>query len=152
MHEKQLAVEIKRLEDIQKREVSFSRQHFLQLSLPKTYKRLIEAGITNDFTMGYASALGFRASIASPFTFYSLDTEQILPITIHPFAIIDDTLNFNMKLSADEVIGKISSIIEEVKQVKGTLISIWHNDTFSDEGMWKGWRNVYEEMLKLIKF
>ena len=56
-----------------------------------------------------------------------------------------------MKLSADEVVGKISGIIEEVKKVKGTLISIWHNDTFSDEGMWKGWRNVYEDMVKLIK-
>ena len=151
INEKKLAVEVKRLEGIQKREVNFSRQHFLQLSLPKTYKRLIEAGITNDFTMGYASHLGFRASIASPFTFYNLDMEQILPITIHPFAIIDDILNVNMKLSADEVVGKISGIIEEVKQVNGTLISIWHNDTFSEEGAWKGWRNVYEDMVKLIK-
>jgi hypothetical protein len=101
--------------------------------------------------MGYASALGFRASIASPFTFYNLDMEQILPITIHPFAIIDDILNVNMKLSTAEVVGKISSIIEEVKQVNGTLISIWHNDTFSEEGVWKGWRNVYEDMVRLIK-
>jgi hypothetical protein len=151
INEKKLAIEVERLEGIQKREVNFSRQHFLQLSLPKTYKRLIEAGITNDFTMGYASHLGFRASIASPFTFYNLDMEQILPITIHPFAIIDDILNVNMKLSADEVVGKISGIIEEVKQVNGTLISIWHNDTFSEEGAWKGWRNVYEDMVKLIK-
>jgi len=148
--ENKLAVEVKRLEDIQKREVKFSRQHFLQLSLPKTYKRLIEAGITNDFTMGYASHLGFRAGIASPFTFYNLDMEQIFPITIHPFAIIDDTLKFNMNLGADEVVEKISSIIDVVKQVNGTLITIWHNDTFSDEGVWKGWRNVYEDMVKLI--
>ena len=151
INEKKLAVEVKRLEDIQKREVSFSRQHFLQLSLPKTYKRLIEAGITDDYTMGYASHLGFRAGIASPFTFYNLDMEQILPITIHPFAIIDDTLKFNMGLGADEVIEKISGIIDVVKQVNGTLISIWHNDTLSDEGVWKGWRNVYEDMVKLIK-
>jgi hypothetical protein len=74
-----------------------------------------------------------------------------LPITIHPFAIIDDILNFNMKLRPDEVVVKISGIIEEVKQVNGTLISIWHNDTFSEEGVWRGWRNVYEDMVKLIK-
>ena len=149
--EKQLAIEVKRLEDIQKREVTFSRQHFLQLSLPKTYKRLIEVGITDDYTMGYASVMGFRAGIASPFTFYNLDMEQILPITIHPFAIIDDTLNFNMKLNPDEVVLQLNEIIQEVKQVNGTLISIWHNDTFSDNGVWKGWRNVYEDMVKLIK-
>jgi len=149
--EKQLVIEVKRLEDIQKREVSFSRQHFLQLSLPKTYKRLIEVGITDDYTMGYASVMGFRAGIASPFTFYNLDMEQILPITIHPFAIIDDTLKFNMQLNADEVLKEISGIIDAVKEVDGTLISIWHNDTLSDEGVWKGWRNVYEDMVKLIK-
>ena len=150
VNETQLAIEINRLEDIQKREVRFSRQHFLQLSLPKTYKRLIEAGITHDFTMGYASVLGFRAGIASSFTFYNLDMEQILPIKVYPFAIVDDTLKFNMQLNPDDVVQELGEIINEVKQVDGTLISIWHNDTFSDVGVWKGWRNVYEEMVKLI--
>jgi len=150
INENQLVVEVKRLEDIQKREVNFSRQHFLQLSFPNTYKRLLEVGITNDYTMGYASVLGFRAGISSSFTFYNLDMEQVLPIKVHPFAIIDDTLKFNMNLDADEVVEKISGIIDVVKQVDGTLISIWHNDTLSDEGVWKGWRNVYEDMVKLI--
>ena len=150
VNETQLAIEINRLEDIQKREVRFSRQHFLQLSLPKTYKRLIEAGITHDYTMGYASVLGFRAGIASSFTFYNLDMEQILPIKVYPFAIVDDTLKFNMQLNPDDVVQELGEIINEVKQVDGTLISIWHNDTFSDVGVWKGWRNVYEEMVKLI--
>ena len=53
-----------------------------------------------------------------------------------------------MKHKYDENIAL--EIINEVKQVDGTLISIWHNDTFSDVGVWKGWRNVYEEMVKLI--
>ena len=150
INETQLAVEIKRLEDIQKREVTFSRQHFLQLSFPNTYKRLLEVGITNDYTMGYASVLGFRAGIASSFTFYNLDMEQILPIKVYPFAIVDDTLKFNMQLNPDDVVQELGEIINEVKQVDGTLISIWHNDTFSDVGVWKGWRNVYEEMVKLI--
>ena len=148
--ENQLAVEIKRLENIQRREVTFSRQHFLQLSLPQTYKRLLEVGINNDYTMGYASTLGFRAGIASSFTFYNLDVEQVLPIKIYPFAIVDDTLKFNMQLSPDDVLQQLGEIINEVKQVDGMLISIWHNDTFSDMGVWKGWRNVYEEMLKII--
>ena len=150
INETQLAVEIKRLEDIQKREVISSRQHFLQLSFPNTYKRLLEVGITNDYTMGYASVLGFRAGIASSFTFYNLDMEQILPIKVYPFAIVDDTLKFNMQLNPDDVVQELGEIINEVKQVDGTLISIWHNDTFSDVGVWKGWRNVYEEMVKLI--
>jgi len=150
LNESQLAVEIERLEEILKREVTFSRQHFLQLSFPETYKRLAKLGVTKDYSMGYASVLGFRAGIASPFTFYNLDMEQILPIKVYPFAIIDDTLKFNMQLNPDDVVQQLVEIINEVKQVDGTLISIWHNDTFSDVGEWKGWRNVYEEIVKLI--
>ena len=146
-----LQEEIKRLEYIQKREVSLSRQHFLKLSLPETYKKLIASGITDDYTMGYASELGFRAGIASSFTFYDLDMEQELPIRIHPFAITDDVLKFNMKISADDVVSEISELIDTVKKIDGTLISVWHNDTFSNFGQWKGWKNVYEEMVKLIK-
>ncbi len=146
-NEEQLHLEVKRLEDIQKRSVTFSRQHFLQLSLPKTYKNLIELGINEDFTMGYASELGFRAGIASPFIFYNLDMEQILPITVYPFAITDNTLRFNMELDVESAIKSIGDIVESVKQVNGTFVSIWHNDTFSDIGVWKGWRNVYEDMI-----
>ena len=108
INEKQLSIELNRLEDIQKREVNFSRQHLLQLSLPGTYKRLIQAGIGNDFSMGYASVLGFRAGIANPFTFYDLDSEEILPITIYPFVIVDDILKFNM----NKAIGSLKVIYE----------------------------------------
>jgi hypothetical protein len=30
------------------------------------------------------------------------------------------------------------------------LVSIWHNDTFSDHGEWKGWRELYIKMLDYI--
>ena len=146
-----LEKEISRLEVIQRREVLFSRQHFLKLSLPKTYKQLLSLGITEDFTMGYASILGFRAGIASPFSFYDLDMEQILPIKIFPFAITDDILRFNLKLEADCVINEIQDIVNSVKQVNGTLITVWHNNTFSNFGIWKGWKNVYEEVIKFIE-
>ena len=146
-----LQKEISRLEDIQKREVFFSRQHFLQLSLPITYKNLFSQGIVNDYTMGYSSDLGFRAGIASPFTFYDLDLEQILPITIYPFALTDHILKFNMHLNPSEVITAVSELINEVKKVNGTLISVWHNDTFSDFGIWEGWKDVYEDIVKFVK-
>ena len=56
-----------------------------------------------------------------------------------------------MKISADDVVSEISELIDTVKKIDGTLISVWHNDTFSNFGQWKGWKNVYEEMVKLIK-
>jgi hypothetical protein len=146
-----LPKEIKRLEGITKREVTKSRQHFLKLTLPETYNQLVDCGIRDDYTMGFASAIGFRASICSAYTFYNLDTETILPIKIHPFAVMDATLLYYLKLSPEQSLTQISALIEEVKNVNGTFISLWHNDTFSNYKQWKGWENVYKEMIKVAK-
>ena len=144
-----LLKEIKRLETITKKEVTKSRQHFLKLTLPETYNHLSDLGITDDYTMGYASAVGFRASICTPFTFYNLDLETVLPLKVHPFAVMDATLLYYMKLNTEEAMKKISDLIEEVKKVDGTFISLWHNDTFSDYKQWLGWKDVYKNMIKL---
>tara|TARA_B110001454_G_C12690113_1_gene421957 strand:+ start:176 stop:1480 length:1305 start_codon:yes stop_codon:yes gene_type:complete len=146
-----LPKEIKRLEGITKREVTKSRQHFLKLTLPETYNQLVDFGIRDDYTMGFASAIGFRASICSAYTFYNLDTETILPIKIHPFAVMDATLLYYLKLSPEQSLTQISALIEEVKNVNGTFISLWHNDTFSNYKQWEGWESVYKEMIKLAK-
>ena len=146
-----LPKEIKRLEGITKREVTKSRQHFLKLTLPETYNQLVDFGIRDDYTMGFASAIGFRASICSAYTFYNLDTETILPIKIHPFAVMDATLLYYLKLSPEQSLTQISALIEEVKNVNGTFISLWHNDTFSNYKQWEGWESVYKEMIKVAK-
>jgi len=146
-----LPKEIKRLEGITKREVTKSRQHFLKLTLPETYNQLADLGITEDYTMGYASAIGFRASICSAFTFYNLDIETILPIKIHPFAVMDATLLYYLKLSPQASLLQISTLIEEIKNVNGTFISLWHNDTFSNYNQWEGWQSVYKDMIKVAK-
>ena len=150
-NDERLSKEINRLEGITKREVFKSRQHFLKLTLPDTYNSLIDQGITEDYTMGFASALGFRASICTPFSFYDLDTELTLPIKIFPFSVMDSTLLYYLKLSPQQSLKQIIELIQEVKNVGGTFISLWHNDTFSNYKQWKGWQNLYEEMIKLAK-
>ena len=43
---------------------------------------------------------------------------------------------------------KIKQLIDEVKAVNGQFISLWHNDTLSNNKLWIGWRAVYEDMVK----
>lgn len=141
-----MVMETARLSKILKRDVENSRQHFLKLSLPETYRNLINNDIINDYTMGYAEVPGFRASICTPFPFFDLDQNSPTPLIIHPFAVMDGTLIDYMKLSPKKAIETINELIAEVKKVGGTFIPLWHNTTLNDEGEFKGWLDVYIKM------
>lgn len=142
-----LESEVKLLGRILHREIKSSRQHFLKLELPKTYQNLVELGIKDEFTMGYAEINGFRAGTCSPFTFYDLDLEYETPLKIYPFCIMEASLKYYQKKSIKEAKKEINSMIEQVKNVQGTFISIWHNESLSENNHWKGWQDVYLYML-----
>lgn len=141
-----IAREIKRLENILGRKISSSRQHFLLLDIPQTYKNLIACGITEDFTMGYASETGFRAGTCTPFFFYDLENEQTTTLKIFPFQVMDGTLRHYKKLTVSDAIEESLSIMKEVKNTGGTFVCIWHNETVNDRGQWKGYRKVFEKI------
>lgn len=142
--------EIKNLENIINRKVTKSRQHYLKLHFNETYQHLLSSGITEDYTMGYATNMGFRAGTCTPFKFYDLQKEEETPLWVFPFEIMDITLNRHKGFNVTEAISSIESIIEKIKKVDGTFISIWHNEALSDHGHWKGWETVYREMLRFV--
>lgn len=142
----QLKKEVDRLSKVLHRDVTKSRQHFLKLTLPETYRNLIDLDITDDYTMGFASQVGFRASICTPFNFYDLDMELETKLKIHPFAIMEGTLKYYMNVSPKDAMNKIKPLIDEVKAVDGEFMSLWHNDTLNNQKLWLGWQKVYEEM------
>ncbi|MBN1986205.1 MAG: polysaccharide deacetylase family protein [Prolixibacteraceae bacterium] len=145
---KKLAKEIQRLEQITGKKAEKSRQHFLRLKMPVTYKRLLKNGISEDYTMGYSSHSGFRAGICTPYYFYDLKKERETKLRIMPFQVMDVTLRNYMQLSPEEAKKEIMDLMQEVKNVGGTFISIWHNETLNDLESWKGYREVFEEMNK----
>jgi hypothetical protein len=143
----QLKKEVGRLSNVLHREITKSRQHFLKLRLPETYRNLIDLDITDDYTMGYASQVGFRASICTPFNFYDLDMELETKLKIHPFAVMEGTLKYSINVTPEDAMSKIKPLIDEVKAVNGEFISLFHNDTLSNKKLWIGWQQVFEEMV-----
>jgi hypothetical protein len=144
-----LTTEIQRLSKILNKEITKSRQHFLKLNLPYTYRNLINNDITDDYTMGYASEIGFRAAICSPFNFYDLDMDAETNLRIHPFAIMEGTLKDYRNISNPDVLDYIKPVINNVKQVNGNLLTLWHNESLSNQKRWVGWNKIYEEIVKL---
>jgi hypothetical protein len=141
-----LAIEKERLEKIAGKKVVKSRQHFLRLFFPKTYRNLIKNGIEQDYTMGYSVQTGFRAGICTPFNFYDLEKEMETNLKIYPFQVMDVTLREYLGMEPKEAKTEIGQLMEEVKKVGGTFISIWHNETLNNSVLWEGYREVFEWM------
>ncbi len=149
--EEALRKEIQRLKQTTHRPVTLSRNHFLRLSFPRSYRQLIDFDIAEDHTMGYAAELGFRASICTPFYFYDLKLERSTKLKVYPFSIMESTVRYYYQKSPEEALEQFKPIVDRVKAVNGHLISLWHNDSLSEMHPWQGWSPVYHELLEYAK-
>ncbi|MBE0648528.1 MAG: polysaccharide deacetylase family protein [Bacteroidales bacterium] len=132
-------------------EITKSRQHFLKFTLPDTYLNLASLGIRDEYSMGYAAHPGFRAGIAHPFSFFDLAVNEVKPLRIHPVTVMDVTFRDYLHLNPEESLREIKQIIHQVRLHNGEFVSLWHNESLSNTGRWKGWRRLYEEVVKEAK-
>lgn len=146
-----LQSETNHIESVIGNSIQNSRQHFLKLNLPYTYVNLIKAGITKDYSMGFASQAGFRAGICEPFAWFNLETNEKTKLEIVPFQVMDGTFNDYLKLSPEESLGRIQLLNAEVRRHNGLFVSLWHNESLSELRHWKGWKGVYEAILKIAQ-
>lgn len=142
-----LEKEARRYEEITGHRPTRSRQHFLRMELPRTYRELLAAGIREDHTMGYAEEPGFRAGMALPFPWYDLEAERCTELIVHPFTVMDVTLKEYQQLSPEEGLRSALALMAVVRETGGVFCTLWHNSSFSDLGQWKPWRAVYREII-----
>ncbi|MFZ5430681.1 MAG: polysaccharide deacetylase family protein [Bacteroidota bacterium] len=140
--------EKERLETVSGLPVTCSRQHYLRLNLPETYRRLMAAGIEEDYSMGFHDLAGFRAGICTPFKFYDLENEQETLLTVFPFQVMDVSLCQYMKLTVEEAGKKICDLQEQVRKEGGTFVSIWHNESVTGTDLRKDYLKIFEVMNK----
>ncbi|OFY65732.1 MAG: hypothetical protein A2V64_07375 [Bacteroidetes bacterium RBG_13_43_22] len=142
-----LESELAHLKSIVNREVISGRFHYLRLILPDSYRSLLNAGITEDYSMCYHDEAGFRAGIARPYMFYDIVEDKQTDLRIVPFQVMDVTLSEYKKL--DPVASKelIYKLINETRKVGGLFVSLWHNTSLLETPEWQGWREVFESML-----
>ncbi|MEP2238487.1 MAG: polysaccharide deacetylase family protein [Maribacter sp.] len=133
------------LEEVINRPVNNCKMRYNRVDVPQTYRNLIAAEFTNDFTMGYTFELGFRAGTCTPFQFYDIPLEVKQPIKVHPFAIHDISLS---KIKKDQdLFRQVQLITNEVKEVNGTLIAMFSNEVLGNKEE-RDWMTVYSEIIK----
>lgn len=139
--------ELSLLQRILGHEVIRSRYHYIRFQIPTSYQHLIKAGIEEEYSMGFPSFNGFRAGTSHPFYFYDLSSESTTPLKVFPFQAMDATYLYYLKYSPEQAFEDLLRIREHVRQHDGTLIIIWHNNTFEPSPLGMQWRKVFESLL-----
>ena len=139
------------LEHISGGDIHLSRQHYIKFALPQTYERLLAAGITEDYSMGYGSINGFRASAASSYFWYDLSKEKSTALRICPFCFMDANCFYEQKLSTQESYNEIMHYYLACKQINGTLITILHNNFIGTDKKFAGWRELYSKFITQLQ-
>lgn len=147
-----IAREKKILEKITGISITSARRHYLRMTLPRSYRQLVKAGFTHDYTMGFASGHGFRAGTSRAFRFFDLESDKVLPLTVHPFCIMDgslkDYMHMDLKQSSEELI-KLAGYI---RSLNGHFEMLLHNDTLSGRGRWKGWTDLIRKTIRHFQY
>ena len=148
---KKIRTEIERLETISGKNINKSRQHYLKLQFPHTYLNLIEAGITEDYSMGFPDHAGFRAGTCHPFYFYDLKNEVNTELKIYPVTCMEATFLYYDKITPEKAFIRILQLMKTVHYYGGTFVPIWHNNNLSSTGKNKSWKKAHDQMLHQVR-
>lgn len=146
--EKVLHKEVELLSNLIHKPVIDSRQHYIRMKMPDTYRNLLTENIQHDYSMGYGTINGFRASVSSPFYWYDLLKDEPTNLLIHPFCYMDANAYFEEHLSAQEASDELQYYHDTVKSVDGEFSIILHNHFLAQQKEWVEWRKMYEDFLQ----
>lgn len=128
---------------------NISRNHFLKWREPNHCSDLIQAKITEDFTLGYADCAGFRTGTCHPYYFIDPTTMRITSLLIHPLIVMECTLSEKkyMNLNYDSALSYCKELINQIYEHNGEVDILWHNTSFMDGSYHL---KLYKELLSHI--
>jgi hypothetical protein len=144
--------EKQRLERLAKINTSCCRSHFLCSREPQDMMALIDAGITDDFTMSYADMAGFRLGTCRPVKWINPATMTVQNLTLHSLAIMDMSLSDRryMFMNAHDAEMYCCQLADHVKNHNGELVLLWHN-TSVEHTHDSYHRDLYAKIIKYLQ-
>lgn len=127
------------------------RNHCLLVRSPLDMESLIEIGITEDFSCGYADIAGFRLGTSRAVKYINPYNKKLTDLLLHPLIIMDGTLNDEryMNLSQEQALEYIKRLLYVIKRTNGELNILWHNHTCAKNNEYH--RNLYKAVIILIQ-
>ena len=139
------SVEIKRLKDITKTEIEYSRQHYLMFDVKSTWSILNEHNIKYDLSLGYPEMPGFRCGICYPYYVFDIINKKKLDLIEIPLIIMDvSILDYLKDINFDD---QLEKILKNTKKYNGTLNILWHNDQIDNLKLQQN-KILFEKIIK----
>ena len=125
------------------------RAHYLRSSVG-LMNRMVKAGYTDDFTMGFADQAGFRLQTTRAVRWINPSTYKLTNLTLHPLIIMDCTLSEEqyMNLTEEEAFFLCERLIEKVKMHHGDLCLLWHNSRLTDDSYHA---SLYQQLINYLQ-
>lgn len=124
--------EIGNLSNLLGNNINSNRFHYLRFCLPESYRNLIHCDIKHDYSMGYATHVGFRAGTCTPFAFYDLLDEKVTPLQIHPLLFMENSLESASTKTFDSCWCVVQPLLDEVIAYGGEVVTLFHNQSFGN--------------------
>jgi len=108
--------------------ITKSRQHFLKFRFPDTFEALMEAGIQEDYSLGWHDEAGFRNSVTIPVPFFNLKTNRPTDLLLVPLTVMDGAL-YHLYDSIEMCLNTIHLLQQEVEKYGGVFVVLYHNNS-----------------------
>lgn len=128
-HTEKIAEEKELVEAELEKNLTICRSHYLRSMEPSDFETLIEAGIKEDYTMGYAGMPGFRLGTSRPVKWINPRDGKITELILHHLTIMDCSMldTRYMGLEVNEAADYAYKLLDNVWSASGELNLLWHN-------------------------
>ena len=129
-----------RIERVLDAPVIGGRQHYLNLSIPETWRHHVAIGLQYDATLGSGTDYGFRYGY-EPLRPFADEPFVVFPLTLMEQALPDPGTDF------DAAWNVCRGLLEEAAANDATMTVLWHPRYFN-EAEFPGYRRLYRRLVE----
>lgn len=118
------------------------RQHYLRWEAVTTWQAYEDAGLVYDTTLSFEDNIGFRCGVCYDYSCFNLKTRKMLRLREYPLISMDGTAFYEMGLSREEVVDRVTRLKLICKKYSGNFVVLWHNDKFIEGTMLKAYQEI----------
>jgi len=128
-----------------KTKLTMSRQHYLRFQNPFTFRVLEDAGLTQDSSLYYREAMGFRTGCCTEHSVFDVLERKQLTIKELPLICMDvSLLDYETVSKAEDA---LLELLSTTQRYRGNFVVLWHNSSF-DNYLWQKYIDLYKLILR----